>query len=211
MGEVVGGGLEDEPLVGEDRREVLKEGPALGGVRVEAVDGFDLEQAVVLLVVARGANLPGDVVAGAEGETPQVGLRDVDIVRAGEEGIAPEEAVVAVVGDLQETAREEVAVALGLGLEEVEDEVALAQGGGIADAKVAGDANQLAASGALKLGDVERGEVERGDALLQIGDDGSLFGWRGLWCACDGNDPVARCERRSYRYGRDGVAGDLDY
>ena len=114
-----------------------KKGRRLAASGSRPLTVFHLEQAVVLLVVARGANLPGDVVAGAEGETPQVGLRDVDVVRAGEQGLAPEEAVVAVVGDLEETAGEEVSVALGLGLEEVEDEVALAQGGGIADAKVA--------------------------------------------------------------------------
>ena len=200
MGEIIGGGLEEELLVGEDGGETLEEGAALGSLGVEPVDGLDLEEAVVLLVVARGADLAGDVIAGAEGEAAQVGLRDVDVVRSGEEGFAAEEAVVTVVGDLEEAAGEEVAAAFGLGLEEAEDEIALAQGGGVADAELAGEADQLAARGAFQLGD-----IERGDAILAVGGGGGgFFSRRRLRCTCNGNDPVARCEERSARTGEMG-------
>ena len=72
--------------------EVLEVRPPLGVLRVEAVDGLDPEQAVVLLGVLRLAHLAGDVVAGAQAEAADLRLRDVDVVRAGEQALAAQEA-----------------------------------------------------------------------------------------------------------------------
>src|SRR5207247_8629739 len=55
-GEVVDAFLEMHHLVGKDRRELLKVGAALGGLRVETVDGIDAQQAEVLLGVLRLAD-----------------------------------------------------------------------------------------------------------------------------------------------------------
>ena len=55
---------------------------AAGGLGIDAVDGFDPQQAEELLVVLRRAHLAGDAVAGAQAEAANLRLRDVDVVRA---------------------------------------------------------------------------------------------------------------------------------
>ncbi len=71
--------------------------------RVEAVDRFDAEQAVVLLAVFRGAHLAGDVIAGPKPKAADLRLADVDIVGARQQALAAQEAV-PVIDDLQDAA-----------------------------------------------------------------------------------------------------------
>src|SRR5437899_1255475 len=60
--------LQVEHLVGEDRREAVEAGAALGGLRVHAVDRLDAQQSVELLVLLGRAHLTRDHVAGAQAE-----------------------------------------------------------------------------------------------------------------------------------------------
>jgi len=125
-GEVVDAFLEMHHLVGKDRRELLKVGAALGSLRVEAVDGVDAQQAEVLLGVLRLADGAHHVIAGAQGEAADLGLRDVDVADARPHALRAQEAV-AVVRHVEDAAGEVITFALGLGLHDFEDEVLLPQ------------------------------------------------------------------------------------
>ena len=127
LGEVVGGGLQVEHLAGEDGRQVVEVGPPLGDLRIEAVDRLDAQQAEVLLALLGRAHLAGDHVARAQAEAANLRLGDVDVVGAGQEALLAQEAE-AVLDDLQHAAAEDVALLLGLGLQQAKDEVLLAQG-----------------------------------------------------------------------------------
>ena len=85
--------LEAQPLVREQRREVLEPGPPLGRFRVAAVDGVDLEQRRVLLVAAGRPADAGDVVALAQAVLAGQLHRDVGVVAARQVALHPQEAI----------------------------------------------------------------------------------------------------------------------
>ena len=76
--------LEDQRLVGEQRRQVLEEDLALGVLGRLAVDLVDLDQREVALAVLGRADLAFDRVAGVQVEAADLRRRDVDVVGAGE-------------------------------------------------------------------------------------------------------------------------------
>ena len=93
-------------------------GPSAGGIGVHIIDGIYANESEVSLAVLWGSDLTGDLVAGAEAEPSDLGLRDVDIVDAGRAALRLEKAV-AVVGNGEYPTGEEVgAVLLGDVLEE---------------------------------------------------------------------------------------------
>ena len=112
---------------GMDRGQVAEDRAAAGRLGVDAVDGIDPEHAPVLLAFARGADRAGDAVADAEAEAADLARADVDVVRAGQQPVAAQEAE-ALVDDVEDAARVGVAGALGLALEDLVDEVVLALG-----------------------------------------------------------------------------------
>ena len=75
-------GLQTQTLLGEERRELLEEGPLAGLFRVHAVDVVDLEQSVVLLVVFGFAHLARDLVAAAQAEAADLRERHVHVMVA---------------------------------------------------------------------------------------------------------------------------------
>ena len=77
--------FEVDQLEREDRRQRVEVRAAACGFRVDAVDGFDPQQAEELLVVLGRAHLAGDAVAGAQAEAANLRLRDVDVVVARQE------------------------------------------------------------------------------------------------------------------------------
>ena len=160
--ELPGIGLDLDAPVGEDRRQALELRPALRLLRVDAVDRLDAQQAVVLLRVLRLPHLPGDVVAAAQAEAPDLRLRDVDVVRARDQSVAAQEAE-AVVEDRQHAAGEDVAVALRLPLEDAEDQLRRLHRRCVVDAALRREVDQVFALAALELRDVEAGR-RRADA-----------------------------------------------
>jgi hypothetical protein len=79
---IVIGSLEAQTLFGEERRQLLEEGPTTRRFGVDAVDGVDLEQCAVLLVVFGLPYLAFDLVAAPQAEAPDLRERDVDVAIA---------------------------------------------------------------------------------------------------------------------------------
>ena len=105
------GGFEFDLRVGEDGSEALE---ALAPPRdhgIEAVDRFDLREAVVALRLLRRAHLPQHEVAGAETIPPDLGLGDIRVGHAARASVVAEEAV-AVRQHFQHAAGELVPLAL---------------------------------------------------------------------------------------------------
>jgi hypothetical protein len=92
-GHVGGTGLQPEPVVREQRGQLLEGLSLLGGLGIHAVHRFDLEQREVLLVVLRLPHLAGDRVPLTEHEPAHLRERDVDVLRAGQVPGGAQEAV----------------------------------------------------------------------------------------------------------------------
>ena len=117
VGEVLGGGFELDAGVGIGWGEVFEVGAVLGGLGLEAVDGFDADEAVVAFALLGGADLADNVVAGAEVEAADLGLGDVDVALGGLAAGLAEEAV-AVPGDAEGAHGQDAAALAGVGLED---------------------------------------------------------------------------------------------
>ena len=89
----IGGILEVQVLVGEQRGEVLEARPPAGLLGVGAVDRQHVEQRRVLLVAPGRAARPGDVVALAQPELAGELDRDVGVLAAREVALDAQEAV----------------------------------------------------------------------------------------------------------------------
>src|SRR5215472_421987 len=82
-----------QPDIGIDGDELVEDSSTADRFRILAVDRLDLEDAVILLVVFRIADLTGDEVAGAQLEATDLRLRDVDVARTRPHVLAAQEAV----------------------------------------------------------------------------------------------------------------------
>ena len=101
-----------QPLVGEQRGEVLEAGAALGRLGIAAVDGVDLEQRRVLLVATGRPAEAGDVVALAQAVLAGELDRDVGVVAARQVALDAQEAV-ALVADVEVARRPSTGSLLG--------------------------------------------------------------------------------------------------
>ena len=117
LAQVLGIGFEVDQLVGVDRGHVPEMGPAASGVRIEAVDRVDPEQAEVLLGLARGADRAGHAVADPQSEPADLARADVDVLRAGQEAVPAHEAE-ALVDHVEDAGGVGQPGALGLALED---------------------------------------------------------------------------------------------
>ena len=155
-----GGGFQDEPLVREQRREVVEMRLVLRLVRVFAVHGLDLEQREELLLFLGRPDLAGDQVAGLQIEPADLRRRNVNVLRAGQviETLRTQEAE-AFRQHFEHALGKQHAGALGIFLEDVENDLVLAHRAEILHAQFLGHLVQLAHLHRLQLGDVER----RGD------------------------------------------------
>ena len=167
LAEVLRVALEVDQLVRVDRGQVAEDGPAAGGLDVDAVDRVDAEHAPVLLGVARGADGAADAVADPEAEAADLAGADVDVVRAGQEAVAAHEAE-AFVDDVEDAGRVGVAGALGLALEDALDEVVLALLGAGLELEVAADLAELGDAHLAEVGDVEVVPLAGGLELLLL-------------------------------------------
>ena len=103
-----------------------------------------LEEGEIALPFLGGPDLPGDGVAGAKIEAPDLGRRDVNVIRPGEIIVirGPEEPE-AVRQDFQDAASENDPVLFHLGLEDGEDELLLSQAAGPFHVEVTGQGGQV--------------------------------------------------------------------
>ena len=159
--------LEVDQLVRVDRGQVAEDGPATGGLGVDAVDRVDAEHAPVLLGLARGADRAADAVADPEAEAADLAGADVDVVRAGQEAVAAHEAE-ALVDDVEDAGRVGVPGALGLALEDPLDEVVLALLGAGLELEIAADGAELRDAHLAEIGDVEVVPLAGGLELLLL-------------------------------------------
>src|SRR5690606_31387038 len=102
-GEDVRLGLQPQPLLRVERRELAELGPVARLLRVHAVDRVEPDERVELLpalALARLPDRPGDDVTLAQAVLADLGHRDVHVVRTGQVAAGPHERVV--VEDVQD-------------------------------------------------------------------------------------------------------------
>ncbi len=166
--------LEADALLRVERRQVVEEDLLARDVRVLEVDGLDLDEGEVPLAFLRRADLARDRVARAQAELPDLGRRDVDVVRAREVVVlgSAQEAE-AVRQHLENALREDEAEALGLRLQDLEDQLLLAQRRRALDLEVLGDLDELRHGMVVQRADVEHrlGGRESGGRFLDVGGE----------------------------------------
>ena len=156
-GEVVLGGLEPDPVLGIERRQVVEEDPLPRCLRGLEVDRLHLDESEIPLALFRRANLAGDGVAGSEIELADLRRRDVDVVRSREIVVLGRAEESESVGQTLENAfGEDETALLRLGLQDLEDQLLLPHAGRAGDAQVLGDFREGGDVHLLELGDVER-------------------------------------------------------
>ena len=178
LAEVLGVGLEVDQLDRVDRGQVVEERAAARRVGVDAVDAVDAEQAPVLLAVTRGADDAGDAIADAQAGAAHLAGRDVDVVRAGQQAVAAHEAV-ALVDDVEDAGRVDLAGVLGLTLEDLVDEIVLADAGRGIELELAPDLAELGDAHLAEVGDIEVVALARRLdllLLLELADGRAVWG-----------------------------------
>src|SRR5260370_35228969 len=75
----MGASVAVEHLAWKNRGEDIKVGAKLGYFRVDAINRFNSQQTIILLIVFRGAHLARDHIACAQSETSDLRLGDVHV------------------------------------------------------------------------------------------------------------------------------------
>ncbi len=122
--------LHMEALVGVDRREVAEAHPVAALLDGRSVDGRDLLDGGVLLVLARRARLPGHHIALAQAVAADGGQAHVAVRLAGQVALRAREAV-SVGQDVQDAGHLDEALGLHAGPEHGLDELGLLEAGGV--------------------------------------------------------------------------------
>ena len=122
--------LHMEALVGVDRREVAEAHPVAALLDGRSVDGRDLLDGGVLLVLARRARLPGHHIALAQAVAADGGQAHVAVRLAGQVALRAQEAV-SVGQDVQDAGHLDEALGLHAGPEHGLDELGLLEAGGV--------------------------------------------------------------------------------
>ena len=112
-----GSGFQIDQLERKDRRQRVERWPSPRRLGIDAVDGLDSQQAEELLIVLRRPHLTTDPIAGAQSESADLRLRDVDVIGSRKESLAPQEPET-IFDDLQDAVAEDLAVLLRLRAEE---------------------------------------------------------------------------------------------
>ncbi len=137
-------GIEVQPLIGIERREVVEVGAVTHCIGIVVVDLDQLGDREIALAVARGADLAFDRIAGAQAPFADLVRRNIDIVRPGKIVClrAAQEAE-AILQHLDRADAENFLAVLGHFLEDREHEILPAHGAGTFDAQLLGHRNQL--------------------------------------------------------------------
>ena len=155
-GELILSCLEDETLVGEQRREIVEVRLVLRLLRILCIDRFHLEQREETLLLLRRTNLASDQIAGLKIEATNLRWGDVNILRAGQviEALRTKEPE-SFRKNFKDAFRKQDATALRVLLQNVEDDLMLAHGAEILDGHVFGHLIQLRHRHRLQLRDVD--------------------------------------------------------
>jgi hypothetical protein len=187
-GDFLGGGFQNDPLVGVRGGQVLEADAVLDLVGLFEIDGLDAEQREVLLGLLGRPNLPGDDVPLLQAETPNLTGRDVDVVGAGQVVVvgASQEAE-SVRQDFQHALAVHQAVALNPRTDQPEHQLLSPQRGDVVDALFLGQFVEVGDLHLLEVFDVQVAAldllvlgvhflVEAGDGLVGLLGGGSFFG-----------------------------------
>ena len=155
-GEDVWRRFEVDQLQGKDRGQRVERWAPARRLRIDAIDGLDAQQAEELLVVLRRAHLAADPVAGAQTEAADLRLRDVDVVRAGQESRAAQEAE-PILDDLEDAVAEDLPVFLRLSAQQPHHLFLLRQAAERRNLKLSGHLGQFLGRLGLQLGDGDMG------------------------------------------------------
>ena len=151
-----GGHFQVYPLLGIKRGQVVEQDFAFAELRVLEIDGFNLEQREVALAFLGRPDMAGHRVPGPQIEPPDLGRRNIDVVRAGQVVVArgPEEPET-VRQDFQDALAVDEAVLFGLGFQDFEDELLLAERARAHDIQAARDFGQIVDRLRLEIVQVE--------------------------------------------------------
>ena len=142
--QVVGRGLELDPVLRVERRQVLEEDLLARAFRRLEVDRLDLDQREVALAVLRRPDLARHRVAGVQVELPDLRGGDVDVVGAGQVVVVGRAQEAEAVGQRFEHAlREDEAALLGARLQDLEDQLLLAHAGRAGHVELLRDLGEL--------------------------------------------------------------------
>ena len=149
--------LELEPLLREQRRQVLEQHLALRGFGRVVIDLADLQQREVPLAVLRRANQAGNRVTRTQIEASDLARAHVDVVGPGEVGtIRGTQEAEAVLQDLEHAFAEDALAVLGVRFQDREDDVLFARAGEILDAHRLAELHERRDRARLQLGEIHR-------------------------------------------------------
>ena len=197
--DLVAGGLQPDPALGMERRQVVEADLFAELVRIFEVDRLDPQQGEVALVFLGGPDLARDDRAGLEAEPANLARGDIDVVGAGEVVVvgAPQEAE-AVGQDLERPFAVHQAVLLDPLFQDLEDQVLLLQPHVVDDALGLGRADELGHRHLLKLGEMDLAALDVLVAVVEGGVAEDVF----LFVGIVGREiDIARRRGRSARTG----------
>ena len=146
--------LEVDQFEREDRRQRVEIGPTSGDFGVDPVDRLHTQEAEEFLIVLRRTNLAANTIAGAEAETADLGLRHINVVQARQQ-TRPSKKAETVLVDLEDAVAKDVAIPLGLRLQQADDQIRLLRPGVSLELEVAGELVQLFRRLGVELTNVE--------------------------------------------------------
>ncbi len=133
-----------DALFGVERGQVVEQRLVPGNRGVLEIDLGDLEQGKITLAFLGRADLSGNRVAGAQGETANLGGRYIDIIRTREiVGIGRPQETETVGKDLQHPLAEDGPVFFGCRIQDGENEILLAHACSAFELQLLGDARQV--------------------------------------------------------------------
>src|ERR1039457_774492 len=154
--------LKFQPLGRVKRRQVLEQHLVARAVGRIVVDLADLEQRKVALAFLRRADQPGNRIAGAQVETPDLARGHVDVIRPGQiEAVGRAQEAKAVLQDLEHAVAIDVLTIARVRLEDREDDVLLARAREVLQTHRLGHLHEFVNRLGLQLGQIHRAARER--------------------------------------------------
>src|SRR4029077_17521555 len=123
---------------------------------IDAVDRLDAQEAPVLLRFLGRASDPADPVAGPQAEAANLARTDLDVIGAGHQAGAPQQAR-AIVDEVEDARRIDLAGTLDLALQDRFDEVLAPHVAGVEDVQIAAHLDEFLDVHVFEFVDIHRG------------------------------------------------------